>query len=61
MENALKYAAERGVDVKIMLPEIPDKYIPFALALTHYRSLMESGVEIYEYTPGLCPCKSFCM
>lgn len=59
MENALKYAAERGVDVKIMLPGIPDKYIPFALALTHYRSLMESGVEIYEYTPGFVHAKVF--
>lgn len=52
LENALKYAAERGVDVRIILPGIPDKYIPFALALTHYKSLLESGVKIYEYTPG---------
>lgn len=52
LENALKYAAERGVDVRIILPGVPDKYIPFALALTHYRSLLESGVKIYEYTPA---------
>lgn len=57
LENALKYAAERGVDVRIILPGIPDKYIPFALALTHYKSLLESGVKIYEYTPGFVHAK----
>lgn len=59
LENALKYAAERGVDVRIILPGIPDKYIPFALALTHYKSLLESGVKIYEYTPGFVHAKVF--
>ena len=59
LENALKYAAERGVDVRIILPGIPDKYIPFSLALTHYRSLLDSGVRIYEYTPGFVHAKVF--
>ncbi|MFQ6866637.1 cardiolipin synthase [Blautia sp.] len=59
LENTLKYAAERGVDVQIILPGIPDKYIPFALALTHYKSLLESGVKIYEYTPGFVHAKVF--
>ena len=59
LENALKYAAERGVDVRIILPGIPDKYIPFSLALTHYKSLLESGVKIYEYTPGFVHAKVF--
>ncbi len=59
MENALKFAAERGVDVRLILPGIPDKHIPYALALTHYASLMESGIRIYEYTPGFVHAKSF--
>ena len=59
LENALKYAAQRGVNVKIILPGIPDKKIPYALAKTHYQTLMESGVEIYEYTPGFVHAKSF--
>lgn len=59
LENTLKYAAERGVDVRIILPGIPDKYIPFTLALTHYKSLLESGVKIYEYTPGFVHAKVF--
>ena len=59
LENTLKYAAKRGVDVRLMLPGIPDKYIPFALALTHYKALLESGVKIYEYTPGFVHAKVF--
>ena len=59
LENALTYAAKRGVDVRIILPGIPDKYIPFALALTHYKALLEAGVKIYEYTPGFIHAKVF--
>ena len=59
METALKFAAERGVDVKLLLPGIPDKFVPYALAKTHYASLLESGVKIYEYTPGFVHAKVF--
>ena len=59
METALKYAAERGVEVVLILPGIPDKKAPYALAKTHYKSLMESGIEIYEYTPGFVHAKVF--
>lgn len=59
METALKFAAERGVDVRLILPGIPDKRLPYALAKTHYRSLLESGVRIYEYSPGFVHAKVF--
>ena len=59
METALKFAAERGVDVRLVLPGIPDKKIPWALAKTHYSSLMASGVKICEYTPGFVHAKVF--
>ena len=59
MENALKYAAARGVTVRLILPGIPDKKIPYALAKTHYRALLDAGVEIYEYTPGFVHAKVF--
>lgn len=59
METALKFAAERGVDVRLVLPGIPDKKMPWALAKTHYSSLMASGVKIYEYTPGFVHAKVF--
>ena len=59
LENALKFAAERGVDVRIILPGIPDKKAAYALAKTHYASLLRAGVQIYEYTPGFVHAKVF--
>lgn len=59
LETALKYAAERGVDVKLILPGIPDKKGAYALAKTHYSSLVSSGVKVYEYTPGFVHAKVF--
>jgi cardiolipin synthase len=57
LETALKYAAERGIDVKLILPGIPDKKLAFALAKSHYKRLVQSGVKIYEYTPGFIHAK----
>ncbi len=59
METAMKFAAERGVEVSLILPGIPDKKGAWALAKTHYRSLIDSGVKIYEYTPGFVHSKVF--
>lgn len=59
MEKCLKFAAKRGVDVKLILPHIPDKKIPFYIARTHYMDLMRAGVKIYEYEPGFVHAKVF--
>ena len=59
LETALKFAAERGVDVTLILPGIPDKKIPYALARTHYASLLDSGVKILEFVPGFVHAKVF--
>ena len=59
LETALKYAALRGVDVRLILPGIPDKKIAYSLAKTHYRQLISAGVKIYEYSPGFVHAKVF--
>jgi cardiolipin synthase len=59
LETALRFAAQRGVDVKLILPGIPDKKMAYSLAKTHYRSLLEAGVKVYEYTPGFVHAKVF--
>ncbi len=59
MENALCFAAKRGVDVRLILPGIPDKKIPYTLAKTHFSTLIRAGVKIYLYTPGFIHAKSF--
>ena len=57
LETALRYAAQRGIDVKLILPGIPDKKLAYSLAKSHYRRLLEAGVRIYEYTPGFVHAK----
>ena len=59
METALKFAAERGVEVSMILPGVTDSAAAHALAWTHYASLLDSGVKIYEYTPGFVHAKVF--
>ena len=59
MLTALCFAARRGVDVRLILPHIPDKKYAFALARSHYGELYEAGVKIYEYTPGFVHAKVF--
>lgn len=56
---ALKYAAERGVSVVMILPHIPDKAYAYYLARSYYGELIDSGVQIYEYTPGFVHAKVF--
>lgn len=57
MYESMKYAAQRGVDVKIIMPHIPDKRYAFYLARTYYKKLLNAGIEIYEYTPGFVHAK----
>ena len=59
LETALCFAAERGVEVSIIMPGVPDKKMPYALAKTFYPQLMRAGVKIYEYTPGFVHAKCF--
>ena len=56
---ALENAALRGVDVRIVVPHIPDKKIVFEMTKTYYERLMKSGVRIYEYLPGFIHAKSY--
>ena len=53
MINALSLAAKRGVDVRIVVPGIPDKKIVYATTKSYYYMLLEQGVKIYEYTPRI--------
>ena len=59
MLKAITYAAKRGVDVKIIIPHIPDKKIPFLIARSFYPELLQAGIKLYEYTPGFIHAKVF--
>lgn len=59
MLDALKNAAKRGVDVRIVLPGIPDKRLVYRLSRSYYLPLLKAGVRIYEYTPGFLHAKCY--
>lgn len=59
MITTLTRVAKCGVEVVIIMPHIPDKWYAFVLAKTYYKELIESGVQIYEYTPGFVHAKVF--
>lgn len=58
MLTAITTAAKSGVDVRIITPHIPDKPIVHAVTRSYYHILVDSGVRIYEYTPGFMHSKT---
>jgi len=58
MQKALCIAADGGVDVRLLVPAIPDKKYAYMVAETYWGELLEHGVKIYKYTPGFLHAKS---
>lgn len=58
MLEDLTSAAESGVDVRIIVPKIYDKWYVYMVNVSNYGKLMEAGVQIYEYTPGFIHAKN---
>ena len=58
MLDALKTAAKRGVDVRLVLPGIPDKKLVYMITRSYYQQLHRAGVKIYEYRPGFLHAKT---
>lgn len=56
--TALTEAAERGVDVKIILPGITDSKLAFYAQRSYYSELLKSGVKIYEHGSSLLHAKT---
>ncbi len=59
MLTALKTTARKGIDVKLILPGIPDKKAVYTLAKSYFATLINAGVKIYYYTPGFVHAKVF--
>jgi len=57
MSSALRLAAKRGVDVRIITPGVPDKKTVYAVTRSYYAGLASQGVRIFEYSPGFCHAK----
>jgi cardiolipin synthase len=50
--SALQLAAIRGVDVRVMLPEIPDHKIVYLAGFAYVAEAEPAGVKFYRYQPG---------
>jgi cardiolipin synthase A/B len=55
---ALCVAARRGVDTILVLPARNDSRLVGAASRSHYATLLENGVKIYEYQRGLLHAKT---
>ena len=56
--KALKDAAARGVDVKLVLPSYTDFWAVFHAGRSHYADLLAAGVQIYERQTALLHSKT---
>ena len=57
--NNLILAAQRGVDVRIVIPGIPDKKIVYTVSESYAEPLVKGGVKVYKYTPGFVHSKVY--
>lgn len=56
--KALTDAAERGVDVKIILPGITDSQLALHAQRHYYSVLLKAGVQLYEHSTSLLHAKT---
>lgn len=47
--TALKRAALRGVDVRVLLPNQPDHWIVYLCAFSYYPEIQATGIQLYRY------------
>lgn len=59
MLTSMLNAARSGVDVRIILPHIPDKKIVQMSTRSYYEVLLSAGIKVYEYRPGFIHSKTF--
>lgn len=58
LQSALRAAANRGVQVTLILPARNDDFAVGAAARSYYADLLAAGVKIWEFKPGLLHTKS---
>lgn len=58
MQRAICIASDAGVDVRLLVPAIPDKKFAYVVAETYWGELLAHGVKIYKYAPGFIHAKS---
>jgi len=55
--QAIKVAALSGVDVRLLIPQKPDKWFVWHASRSYFPDLLEVGVRIYQYERGFMHSK----
>ena len=58
MRRALREAAQRGVDVRLLLPSQSDEPFIVSAQRAHYHGLLKTGVKIYEWSGKMLHAKT---
>lgn len=59
MMNALVFAAKRGVQVQLIVPNKYDHLLTFSVGRRFIKQLINNGVQVFTYTPGFIHSKIF--
>lgn len=59
VQGMLKLAALGGIDVRILIPEMPDNRLAYHAAYAFIGPLLDAGVKIYRYQDGFLHSKAF--
>ncbi|WP_442601882.1 cardiolipin synthase [Paenibacillus sp. KN14-4R] len=54
---ALKAAAQAGIDVKIIIPEVSDSKLVQYASLSYIEDMLEAGIHVYQYQKGFMHAK----
>ncbi len=55
--TALIVAKRSGVNVEVIIPGTPDKYLVYKVTLFYATTLLEHGINVYRYTKGFSHAK----
>jgi cardiolipin synthase len=55
---ALTSAGRRGIRTQMLFPKRNDNWIVAAASRSYYKDLIDAGIEIYEFRPGLLHAKT---
>ena len=61
MLSVIQNTAKSGVDVRIIVPHIPDKFLVNQVTKSYYERLISAGVRVYEYEKGFNHSKLLCV
>jgi cardiolipin synthase len=59
LQEALFFAAARGVEVSIIVPSVPDNLITFCIGKTYLDAFVNNGIKVYLYQKGFIHAKTF--